>query len=122
MDPRQRQSSTAQLIFQHLLDFAGLRLIENPLRYIPEDYVDDYIEVLYEGTNLSSVIDITTLVRGAHLARQEEAFIAKEDALRTLTDIERGSVDKEKHTTSWTGTRELKIILLTCALYSVFRG
>ncbi|KAL9626965.1 MAG: hypothetical protein Q9204_006906, partial [Flavoplaca sp. TL-2023a] len=56
------------------------------------------------------------------LARQEEIFLAREDDDGSITEVERTALDKEKRTTIWTDTRELKIILLICSLGSVLQG
>ena len=111
-----------RLPFQQLLDHNHTAFIENPLRRIPEEQLTAYIESFFEDYGLESVVDITTLVRGARLARDEEAFRAEGNSDGSFTTVEEAALDKEKHSTIWTETRELKIILLTCCVGSVLHG
>lgn len=122
MEHQRRRSSTAQLPFQQLLKHNHLAIIENPLRRIPEDHLNVCIKSFHEEYNLASVVDVTTLVRGARLARDEEAFIAEETAEGSLTLFERAALGREKGTSIWTESREIKIILLTCCVGSVLQG
>ena len=108
--------------FEQLLDQRHTAFIENPLRRIPVDYLTAYIESFFEDNGLESVIDLNTLVRGAHLARDPEAFTAESNADGSLTLVEKAALDKEKHMTIWKESRELKIILLTCCVGSVVHG
>ena len=117
-----RQSTTTELPFTQLLKRNDLAIIENPLRRIPEDRLEAYIESFYEESDLINVIDIDTLIRGARLARDEEAFIAEEKAEENLTQVESLALKKEKSTTIWTESREIKIILLTCCVGSIVQG
>ncbi|KAL8651948.1 MAG: hypothetical protein Q9226_004475 [Calogaya cf. arnoldii] len=115
-------SSATELPFQQLLNNKELGLIENPLRRIAEEHVIKFFKDFHQDNNLGRVVNITTLVRGARLARQEEIFLAQEIADRTLTEVEKTAIDKEKKTNIWTETRELKIILLICSLGSTLQG
>ncbi|KAL8783689.1 MAG: hypothetical protein Q9195_009314 [Heterodermia aff. obscurata] len=127
-----------QLPFERLLEHNETAKIENPLRRIPENQLAAYIQNFFEDNCLEKVVDITTLLRGARLARDEEAFIAEcntehntehnkegnaeANAEGGLTPVEKAALDKEKHVTIWTETRELKIILLTCCVGSILHG
>lgn len=106
------------LPFQQLLEHNDTAKIENPLRRIPEDQLAAYIKTFWEENDLEKVVDLTTLPRGARLARDEEAFKAE----GSLTPVEKAALQKEKHATIWTETREIKIILLTCCVGSVLHG
>ncbi|KAL8979866.1 MAG: hypothetical protein Q9205_004902 [Flavoplaca limonia] len=119
---RQRASSKTQLPFQQLLNHNNLRVVENPLRRVAEEHVVEYVRAFHEDNDLGSVIDVDTCIRGGRLARQEEIFLTREDDDGSITEVERTALDKEKRTTIWTDTRELKIILLICSLGSVLQG
>ncbi|KAL8689183.1 MAG: hypothetical protein Q9218_005086 [Villophora microphyllina] len=122
MGHQSRQSPTNRLPFQQLLQHNDLGIIENPLRRIPEDDLNTYIESFHGDNNLGKVVDIATLVRGARLARDEEAFVAQQLVEESLTEVEQAALDKEKRTSIWTETREIKIILLICCVGSVVQG
>ena len=123
MEHQPQRSSTAQLPFQQLLEHNHLGIIDNPLRRIPEDRLKEYIESFHDESELASVVDVTTLIRGARLARDEEAFVAEESSAGgTLTQFERAAVEREKGTRIWTESREIKIVLLTCCVGSVLQG
>lgn len=122
MEHRRRRSSTVELPFQQLLKNNDLAIIENPLRRIPEDRLSAYIESFHEEFNLADVVDLATLIRGARLARDEEAFMSEEVAAKSLTTIETSALEREKRASIWTESRELKIILLTCCVASVAQG
>ncbi|KAI4247395.1 MAG: hypothetical protein L6R42_009623 [Xanthoria sp. 1 TBL-2021] len=122
MELRQRASSATELPFQQLLNNNNLGYVENPLRRVAEEHVVEYIKAFHKDNHLDSVVDLATLIRGARLARQEEIFRTKENADGALTEVEDTALDSEKHTSIWTETRELKIILLTCFLGAVLQG
>lgn len=102
---------TSRLPFQQLLQNNDLGIIENPLRRIDEDDLDRYIQNFHRECHLGRVIDADTLICGAHLARDEEATLA-EGLVRG--DADHAALAKEKITSIWTESREIKIILLTC--------
>ena len=120
MERQPQRSSTGRLLFQELLEHNDLGIIENPLRRIPEDYLIDCIKIFYNEAGLDKVIDFDTVLRGARLARDEEAFVTEEE--EALTQVESTALKKEKTTTIWTESRETKIILLTCFMGSVLQG
>ncbi|KAL8726868.1 MAG: hypothetical protein Q9166_006420 [cf. Caloplaca sp. 2 TL-2023] len=122
MEHQPRPSSTTQLPFQQLLEHNHSAVIENPLRRIPEDHVNSYIESFHKENKLCHVVDLTTLVRGARLARDEEAFTAEGVAEGSLSEVETAALKKEKNTRIWTESREIKIILLTCCVGSIVQG
>ena len=122
MEHRQRASPETQLPFQQLLNHNNLRVIENPLRRVAEEDVIEYVRAFHKDNDLDSVVDVATCIRGGRLARQEEIFITREEDDGSITEVERAALDKEKRTSIWTDTRELKIILLICSLGSVLQG
>ena len=117
-----RSTMMNYLPFEQLLEHNDTAIIQNPLRRIPVDHLTAYIRSFFEEYGLESVVDLTTLNRGAHLARDAEAFTAEGNADGSLTPVEKAALDKEKHLTIWTETRELKIILLTCCVGSILQG
>ncbi|KAL8855921.1 MAG: hypothetical protein Q9178_007435 [Gyalolechia marmorata] len=122
MEHRQRESPNTQLPFQQLLNHNDLGVIENPLRRVAEEHVIKSVREFHQENHLDSVVDVATCIRGARLARQEEIFTTREGDEGPITEVERAALDKEKRTSIWTDTRELKIILLTCSLGSVLQG
>ena len=122
MEPQQQESSKPQLPFQQLLNHNNLRVVENPLRRVAEEHVIKYIRDFHNDNDLGSVVDVGTCIRGGLLARQEEIFLTREEDEHSITEVEKTALDKEKHTSIWTDTRELKIILLICSLGSVLQG
>lgn len=111
-----------QLGFQQLLNQNDLAIIENPLRRIPENRLSGYIKSFYEESQLANVISLDVLVRAARLARDEEAFKSEGIADHSLTNVDRTALEKEKHTSIWTESREIKIILLICSVASIVQG
>ena len=122
MDLGPRQRSTNQLPFQGLLRHNDLAIIENPLRRIPEERLRTYIEFFYEEYHLVDIIDIDILLRGARLAREKEGFVAEETAAGTLSDVDKAALNREKTTTIWTESREIKIVVLVCCVGSITQG
>ncbi|KAL9609206.1 MAG: hypothetical protein Q9167_006004 [Letrouitia subvulpina] len=107
MEHQPQRSTTNRLPFQQLLEHNDLAIIENPLRRIPEEYLYEYIKSFYDEAGLDKVIDFDTFIRAARLARDEEAFVAEEEAEQTLTQIERTALEKEKTKTIWTESQIL---------------
>ncbi|KAI4139844.1 MAG: hypothetical protein LQ341_004062 [Variospora aurantia] len=122
MKHRRGQSTSPEGSFQELLENNKLGYIENPLRRIPENRLSACIVKFHERHKLANVIDLATLIRGARLARDEEAFMSEEVAEKSLTNLEMSALEREKHTRIWTESRELKIILLTCCVASIAQG
>ncbi|KAL8916567.1 MAG: hypothetical protein Q9208_008438 [Pyrenodesmia sp. 3 TL-2023] len=122
MEHQRRRSSNLELPFQQLLRDNHLGIIENPLRRIPEDRLSRDIGSFHVRSGLADVVDVATLIRGARLARDEEAFMSGGVAGESLTNIETLALDNEKRTTIWTESREIKIILLTCCVASIAQG
>ncbi|KAL8915015.1 MAG: hypothetical protein Q9171_000455 [Xanthocarpia ochracea] len=115
-----RPSSTTQFPFTRMLENGRLAIIENPLRRIPEEELNGYIKSFHKEKGLGIGIDFNTLVRGARLARDEEAFVQEEAG--NLTEVESAALEKEKRTTIWSESREIKIILLICCVGSIVQG
>ncbi|KAL8790892.1 MAG: hypothetical protein Q9213_000317 [Squamulea squamosa] len=114
---------TTRIPFHQLLSNNRLRVIQNPLRCIPEGEVEESFKSFHAENHLSSVIDSKTLVRGAHLAaRGREAFTLEEDAAGDLTEVEKAAIQDEEKLSIWTECREVKIINLTCFLGSIVQG
>ncbi|KAL9612224.1 MAG: hypothetical protein Q9167_003173 [Letrouitia subvulpina] len=90
---------TSRLPFQQLLKNNDLGIIENPLRRIDEDDLENYIRDFHRECRLDSVVDVDTLICGAHLARDEEATLA-EGLIRG--DADYAALAKEKTTSIWT--------------------
>jgi hypothetical protein len=107
-----------QLPFQQLLENNELGIIENPLQRVPEDELDHDIDEFHANYRLGRVVDVETLIHGAHLARDEDATIAE----GILTEPEERALDRERRTRFWEESKELKIILLTCSVGSVVQG
>ena len=114
-----QQSQTAYLPFEKLLKNNDLGIIENPLRRIDEDDLDKEIHSFHdEAEGLDEVVDVGVLIRGAHLARDEEGFLAEED----LSGPEKKALKNEKVSKIWQESKELRVILLTCFVASIVQG
>ena len=122
MEPQLQGVTPDRVPFDLLLRDNRTGIIEDPLRRIPEDHLNACIRTFYDKAELGSVIDFDTVIRAARLARDEEAFSVEEEADRTLTEVEKKALKREKHTTFWTESREIKVILLTCFVGSVLQG
>ena len=109
---------TQQLPFQQLLENNELCIIENPLQRVEEADLDRDIYEFHEDYGLGRVVDLETLIHGAHLARDEEATSAE----GILTEVEERAQEREKRTRFWEESKELKVILLTCCVGSVVQG
>jgi len=107
-----------QLPFQQLLENNELGIIENPLQRVEEDDLDHDIYDFHEHYRLGSVVDVETLIHGAHLARDEEATSAE----GILTEVEEHACERERTNRFWEESKELKVILLTCCVGSVVQG
>ncbi|KAG8533920.1 uncharacterized protein KY384_001661 [Bacidia gigantensis] len=112
------QSRTAQLPFQQLLKNNDLGIIENPLQRVDEVDLDEDITNFYAEHHLGKVVDLDTLIRAGHVARDEKATIAE----GILNEVELRALEKEKTTRFWEESKELKLILLTCFVGSVVQG
>ena len=115
--PLQR-GQTGPLPFEVLLSNNDLGIIENPLRRIDEDDLVKEVRDFHHDEEMNDVVDVDTLIRGGQLARDEEAFIADGD----LSPVERIALQKEKTSTIWQESKELKVILLTCVTASILQG
>ena len=100
----------SRLPFQQLLKNNDLGIIENPLRRIDEEDLERYTRTFHEEGGLASVVDADTLIHGGRLARDEEAVLAE----NTLNTVDNAALAKEKVTSIWGESREIKIILLVC--------
>lgn len=94
----------------------------NPLRRFTQEQFDEYFKTFHRDYDLDGVVDVTTLLRGARLARDQEAFVTEDDAQRTLLDVEAAAIEEGKYTNVWTVARGVKIHLLICTLGSVVQG
>ena len=113
-----RQSQTIQLPFERLLKNNDLGIIENPLQRIDEDDLDKEIRTFHDAEGLNEVVDVNVLIRGAHLARDEEAFLGEGD----LSAVEEKALRNEKVSKIWQESKELRVILLTCFVASIVQG
>lgn len=110
--------NSQQLPFQQLLKNNELGIIENPLQRVDKDDLDNDIYDFHEHYKLGRVVDVDTLIHGAHLARDEDATSAE----GILTEVEEQALAREKTTRFWEESKELKVILLTCCVGSVVQG
>lgn len=122
MEHGRRPSPTDELPFQQLLKNLRLGLIETPLRRMSENRLSEDIESFHKKSHPANVVDLATLIRGARLARDKEAFMSEEVAKGSLTEIEKSALEREKGTSIWTESREIKIVLLTCCVASIAQG
>ncbi|KAL8950680.1 MAG: hypothetical protein Q9222_003290 [Ikaeria aurantiellina] len=122
MTQQPRRPSEPQVPFDQLLKNGRLGVIENPLRRIPEDRLNECIESFFQECDFTGVLDLPTIIDGAHLAKEEEAFKAEKEEGGNLNDIDRTALKKEKSARIWTETKDIKTILLICSIGSVLQG
>ena len=104
--------------FQRLLKNNDLGIIENPLRRIDEEDLEEDIRKFHKEESLADLVDLAVLIRGGLLARDEEGFIAE----HALSEPEANALNHEKKARIWEESKELRIILLTCIVASVVQG
>lgn len=107
-----------QIPFETLLGKNDLGIIENPLRRIAKRDLIRHIREFHEENHLQDVIDVDVLINGGLLARDEDGFRIEHD----LSEPQRKALDREKTSTIWQESRELKTILLTCFVASIVQG
>lgn len=112
--------ATVQLPFQRLLQNNDLGIIENPLRRIDEDDLIADIRSFHAAPkhSLADIVKVDVLIRGGLLAKDEEATITEE----MIDEREIAALANEKSMTIWGGSKELKVILLTCCVASILQG
>ena len=118
MERQTPRNRATQLPFQRLLKNNDLGIIENPLARIDEDELAQRISEFYRDFHLSDVVDLDVLIRGGHLARSEEIFVAE----GSPSNLEKEALSKEKDSRFWEESKELRVILLTCSVASIVQG
>lgn len=118
MERQTPRNRATQLPFQRLLKNNDLGIIENPLARIDEDELAQRISEFYRDFHLSDVVDLDVLIRGGHLARSEEIFVAE----GSPSNLEKEALSKEKNSRFWEESKELRVILLTCSVASIAQG
>ena len=113
-----QRSQTVQLPFETLLRNNDQGIIENPLRRIDEDDLDEDIRTFHDAEGLENVVAVSVLIRGGRLAKDEEGFLAE----RRHSNLEKKALEDEKVTKIWQESKELRIILLTCFVASILQG
>ncbi|KAL8783696.1 MAG: hypothetical protein Q9213_004435 [Squamulea squamosa] len=117
----QRRPSQHQLI----LNFDGLLrdnrggIIDNPLRYIPDDRLREYLEPLQ--INCEDAVTMDDLERGAKLAKMEHALDLGVET-RLLTSSERKSLDIQRSAAFWREPKDLQITLAVCCIAAAVQG
>lgn len=106
----ERRSTATQLPFQQLLEKNDTGLIENPLRRIHEDKLEEEIRHFHQEYDLGNIVDVDVLVLGGRVAQDEEAVQIEGD----LNAVQLSALEKEKTSKIWDESKELRIILLTC--------
>lgn len=104
--------------FETLLRKNDLGIIENPLRRIAKPDLIEHVRDFYEENHLQDVVDIEVLIEGALLARDEDGYRIEYD----VSEPQLKALDREKTSTIWEESRELKTILLTCFVASIVQG
>ena len=112
------RSQITGLPFETLLRDNNLGIIENPLRRIDEDDIQQDIRNFHEAEGLADVVDLSLLIRGGLLAKDEEGFKARKD----LSGPEKKALKDERTSNIWRESKELRIILLTCFVASIVQG
>ena len=125
---RQRQDSNLErrptqdqlvLNFDRLLRDNTGGQIDNPIRYIPDDRLREYLEPLL--VNCGGVVTMDDLERGAKLAKIEHALdLGMETPL--LTNSERESLKIQRSPAFWREPKELQITLAVCCIAAMVQG
>lgn len=119
MASQPRTSQTGQTPFEQQLRASNLGITQNPLLLLDETDLKQYIQDFYDRyQGLKDVVDVDLLIRGGLIARDEEGFMVEGN----LSDPEKKALDKEKTSTIWSESKELKIILLVCFVASIVQG
>ncbi|KAL8783576.1 MAG: hypothetical protein Q9195_009348 [Heterodermia aff. obscurata] len=118
--PEVISASMAPVPFQTLLENNDAGRIENPLARLDEDDLIADIQDFHADplNNLGDVVDVEVLIRGGLLAKDEEVAIAE----KHINEREKAALEKEKYTTIWRESKELRVNLLTCCVASVLQG
>ncbi|KAG9242174.1 putative sugar transporter [Calycina marina] len=104
--------------FRKLLENNELGIIDSPLQWIDPEIQDVNVRKTHRAYRLASSVSEDMLVRGARLARDEELFLSGPD----VTQFDRDVLAREKTSTVWQQSKEMKIILLTCCVAAIAQG
>ena len=125
---RQRQNSELErrptqdqliLNFDRLLRDNRAGKIDNPIRYIPDDRLREYLEPLQDNCGDAVTMDI--LERGAKLAKIEHALdLGMETPL--LTNSERESLKIQRSPAFWREPKDLQITIAVCCMAALVMG
>ncbi|KAL8772478.1 MAG: hypothetical protein Q9209_002430 [Squamulea sp. 1 TL-2023] len=118
---RQRRPSQHQLIlnFDRLLRDNKGGTIDNPIRYIPDDQLREYLEPL--RINCEDAVSMDDLERGAKLAKMEHALDLGVET-RLLTTSERKSLDIQRSAAFWREPKDLQMTLAVCCIAAAVQG
>ena len=92
--------------------------IDSPLQWTDPENQDENVRRTHHAYGLENTVSEAMLVRGGRLARDEELFLSGAD----VTQFERDALAREKTSTVWRQSKEMKIILLTCCVAAVAQG
>ncbi|KUJ16458.1 uncharacterized protein LY89DRAFT_558025, partial [Mollisia scopiformis] len=116
----QHPSSRNRVPFKDLLERNELGIIDSPLLWTDPEVQDDNVRKTHAAHNLANSISEELLVRGGRLARDEELFLSADSS--NVTDLERDALNREKTSSLWQQSKELKVILLTCCIAAIAQG
>ena len=117
----ERRPTQDQLVlnFERLLRDNRGGKIDNPIRYIPDDRLREYLEPLLE--NCGDAVTMDVLERGARLAKIEHALdLGMETPL--LTNSERESLKIQRSAAFWREPKDLQITLAVCCIAAMVQG
>lgn len=92
--------------------------IDSPLQWIDPESQDENVRKTHHAYDLENTVSESMLVRGGRLARDEELFLSGPD----VTQFEKSALAREKSSTVWQQSKEMKIILLTCCAAAIAQG
>lgn len=117
----ERRPTQDQLIlnFDRLLRDNRGGKIDNPIRYIPDDRLREYLEPLRD--NCGDAVTMDDLERGAKLAKIEHAL---DLGMKTplLTNSERESLKIQRSPAFWREPKDLQITLAVCCMAAMVQG
>lgn len=93
--------------------------IRNPLTNRTPDELDQDVEKFHERQELGNTVDLSTLVKGARIARDPRNL--SEHAVPGITPAERSAIERERESNFFQQSKPLKVTILTTACAAVIQ-
>ncbi|KAL3417130.1 hypothetical protein PVAG01_11130 [Phlyctema vagabunda] len=119
-DARTAATLRHKVLFKDLLEKNELGIIDSPLQWTDPEAQDENVRKTHAAHHLGDTLSEELFIRGGRLARDEELFLSLEE--NHVTDLEREALSREKTSTLWQQSKELKVILLACCFAAIAQG